>query len=147
MAFDAGVLWKLPLYNACIGLTRQNIGSNIRYEEEEFALPTNTKLSLSAKAFYEALTMNLDLNKPDASSIIYNFGVEYIFENTMYLRLGYNNKYADICGLTTGIGVCFKQVDVFFLYASEVSIDYAFIPDSELGNMNKISISMKLGAD
>ena len=146
-AFDAGLLWKMPVYNACVGLTRQNMGSSMQYEEESFALPSNTKLSASAKALYGALTMNVDLNMPDASQQTYNFGTEYNFMDTLYLRLGYNNKYSYTSGITTGIGMSIKQLDVLFLYASEVRIDYAFIPNSELGNVNKLSITMKIGAD
>ena len=146
-ACDIGVLWKMPFYNACLGLTRQNMGGDIQDDSEAFALPSNTKLSASAKAFYGALTMNIDLNKPDVSQQTYNLGTEYNYKDTIYLRLGYNNKYSDTSGLTTGIGMSLKQLDVLFLYASEVRIDYAFIPDLELGNVNKISITMKLGAD
>jgi hypothetical protein len=147
IAVDGGLLWKMPLYNACVGLTRQNTGQNMKYVSEEFALPANTKLSLSTKALYGALTLNLDLNKPDVSNMTSNIAAEYIIEDTISLRLGYNNKYTDTNGLTTGIGVTFKQLDMMFLYASEVSFDYAFIPGSELGNVNIISVTMKLGAD
>ncbi len=147
MAIDLGIIWKIPDYNFSLGISRQNIGQNIKYDSEEFALPANTKYSASLKPFDQKITINADMNEPDDSKTEYNFGAEYNCDSAIYLRVGYNSLYSDIGGLTTGIGLSLKQLDVVFLYASEVRIDYAFIPDSDLGNMNKISITMKLGAD
>jgi len=132
-AFDIGGLYKTPIENLTLGISIQNIGTEIKFIEEGDALPSNIKLGAAYKVI-EDLTLALDTNLPSDGEIYVCIGGEYWVTNIMALRVGYRTGPADEgSGLTAGAG----------FRAGKILLDYAFVPYGDLGNTHRISLGMK----
>jgi|GEM_PF-2382021 len=147
-AFDFGVLWKFPGKRLFAGLAVQNVGSANKFIVETYDLPSVVKLGISGGMFDNACIVGIDLKKPFHDSFGYSAGAEYWFKHTIALRLGYNSATVDASnGFSAGFGFCLMQTDVFFLYAGEIDIDYAFVPYGDLGDSHRLSVLFKIGAN
>jgi hypothetical protein len=137
-AVDLGIQHK-PDDRLTLGLAIQNLGSRMKFISESDALPMNIKLG-GAYSIQSNWIAALDINAPNDDSINFNAGTEYIYalENLMSVagRLGYTTSGRDtggLNGLTVGLG---------FTYES-YTIDYAYVPYGDLGNTQRISLSIK----
>jgi hypothetical protein len=147
-AFDAGLLWQVPVIsNVNIGAAIQNLGASASYIDAEFDLPQTVRAGASYKTMNDALLLDVDVDKPNYSGARYHMGGEYYFLQSLIFRAGYVTGSDQGSGLTAGFGMILDQVDVFFIYARQLRIDYAFIPYGDLGDTHRISIVLKLGAD
>jgi hypothetical protein len=147
-AFDVGTLWKAPGERMYIGLALQNAGPQNKFLTEKYDLPSVVALGFSGGMFDNACIIAVDFKKPIHDSLTYSTGVEYWFNHTIALRLGYDSSTVDAGnGLSAGFGVCLLQTDVFFVYASEIDLDYAFVPYGDLGDSHRLSLLFKIGAD
>ena len=122
------------------GLAVQNVGTKVKFISEEDPLPLNVKLGAAYSIKKNWLAV-LDINAPVDNDVNYGVGTEYacsVNEAVSVLgRLGCNTRNKDtggLNGLTSGLGVRYL----------DYSIDYAFVPYGELGNTQRISLSLKL---
>lgn len=135
-AGDVGVLYQSRRLN--IGLSLNNVGEKMTMEDAPQAdpLPQNLKLGILYKMFAEATTsMNiaLDVTKPAASgNLQYNTGIEYWYHGILALRGGYLKEGGKVQGFTQGLGLRFGNLQ----------IDFANIPWGELGNAQRVSLSI-----
>lgn len=118
-----------------IGAAVQNIGTKMKFVEEEDPLPLNLKAG-GAYFLRGNLLLALDANVPADNDINLCFGGEYRYQVNEKIkvsgRLGYNTKTKNIDGIkgfTCGLGAVFQGY----------GIDYAFVPYGELGNTHRIS--------
>jgi hypothetical protein len=147
-AFDAGALWKVPGKRLFVGFAAQNMGPSNKFISEEYDLPSVLKLGLSGGLFNNACIVGVDLKKPFHDTFNFSTGIEFWANRIIALRVGYNGAtYDSDNGLSAGFGISLKQADIFFMYASEICIDYAFIPMGDLGATHRLSILLKLGAE
>ena len=163
-AIDAGVQYRF-MQSLMLGVTVKNIGTNMQFSgqdlvnrtpipgattgsadgtyeiiAETFQIPSFFELSLSY-----ALNFNEQNNLMLASSFVannayedvINFGLEYGFINTFYVRGGYNllleNTDDSIYGFTLGAGVDYNAGGDFSLI-----FDYAFREVKEFPSANHI---------
>src|SRR3989338_1814705 len=120
-----------------IGASVKNYGSGIKYLTVEEPLPRSFRVGTALKFLPERnVVLSLDLNKVRYDDLFINFGAEYTLLRHFSLRLGYTleNKDADD-GLTAGVGVRFKMVDV----------DYAFVPLGVFGDTHRFSLTIRFG--
>jgi hypothetical protein len=141
--YDAGLLWALPFANICAGIVSQNCGGKMNYGTDSFNPPRNIKCGVSWKK--PGFTAGLDVNLPYGADPAYSFGVEYLSMNSLFLRAGYNS--ARNGAFSAGFGISVKEMDVLFWYLRELTFDYAFLPSSDLGDVHRISVTFKIGAD
>lgn len=147
MCFDAGILWLHSSKKISAGISYQNFGSKLKYVTEESDLPTNLKIGTAYGILNDALKIGFDINNPLYSNLKINMGCEYYLKNAIALRLGYKSGNADNQRISTGIGLKLTEFDMFFMFAREINIDYAFVPYGDLGEMHKLTINFKIGAE
>jgi len=138
-ATDIGGMYKLFNDKLSLGLAVQNIGTKMKYMEEEEELPFNIKYG----ACYEIRSNWIavfDINMPVDNKINIGMGSEYSYKINDLLslagRIGYNNraiKTGGTNGITGGFGIKYRKYD----------IDYAFMPFGDLGNTHRISFGYK----
>jgi hypothetical protein len=132
-AVDFGIIYEYPyLENLNIGMSLQNLGSEIRMEEEKKSdnLPVTFRIGSSYLTYPFLFTA--DLTKIIKEDWWANFGLEYELED-LFLRAGYFRKSGNIKGITYGIGVEFNKF----------KIDWANVPSGEMigySRQNRVSM-------
>ncbi|TKJ44926.1 hypothetical protein CEE35_05920 [Candidatus Aerophobetes bacterium Ae_b3b] len=106
--------------------------------EQADPLPQNLKLGISYKLLNSnphSLIFGFDIDKPTASDTdtALSLGTEYWYRGLIALRLGYLNKEGNVKGMTQGIGISYRGYQ----------LDFANIPWGELGNVQRISLTIK----
>ena len=137
-AADLGVMKKLMDDKLSLGAAVQNMGTALKYVSDQEPLPFNIKVGGAYKIKSNWLGA-IDVNAPIDGPIYYGAGTEYIqrLKDNLVIsgRAGYNTRNINTGGLngfTVGLGI--KYLD----YA----IDYAFVPYGDLGNTNRISLTV-----
>ena len=110
-----------------LGVVAQNIGSKLGSDP----LPLTFKVGAASK--FKALTLAVDVAKPQDNEIYYCLGAEWWLRDALALRVGYKTNQDIGQGLTAGIG----------LKMGKASIDYAYVPYGDLGDTHRISLGMK----
>ena len=163
-AMDAGVQYRFTP-SLMLGVTVKNIGTNMQFNGESLRsrneIPGSTPGSVNGTyeivaetfqvpSFFElSVTYALDFNEQNnlllASSFVannsledvVNFGLEYGFINTFFVRGGYNllleNNGSNIYGLTLGAGVDYDAGGDF-----AIIFDYAFREVKDFPTANHI---------
>jgi hypothetical protein len=127
-AVDLGLLYKAEFIQGMkLGFAVQNLGTKIKFIEQEEPLPFNVKGGIAYKT--SPLTLACDLNKPKDNDLRVNIGAEYVIREILALRAGYNsaNSYS------AGLGLTWRKL----------SFDYAFVPYKETDNSHRISVTVK----
>ncbi|MDP3025079.1 MAG: PorV/PorQ family protein [candidate division Zixibacteria bacterium] len=137
LGFDLGAVYLLRP-DIQIGGAILNLGSKMKFEQEEFNLPTRYKVGAAylghEKYFNGDFILSLDLVKPNDNDLKVHLGGEYTYKEKFTLRSGYQIGYDDK-NISLGLGLKIKK------YA----IDYAFVPfSSDIGNSHRISVNLKL---
>jgi opacity protein-like surface antigen len=162
-ALDAGVQYRFT-QSLMLGVTVKNIGTNMQFTGEDLrtraGIPGSVPGSVDGTfetvaetfqipSFFElSFTYALDFNEQNnlliASSFVannafedvVNFGLEYGFINTFFIRGGYNllleNTGDNIYGLTLGAGVDYNAGDI------DIIFDYAFREVKDFPSSNHI---------
>jgi long-subunit fatty acid transport protein len=167
-ALDIGVKYRTPFKGFTLGMSVTNLGTKmqmrgsnamVQYDPDpynsgnngripaelatdEWALPLNFRVGLAYDLSLEKfghLTVAADAMHPNDNYESVNFGVEYVFDDMLYLRGGMKDMFmADSEeGVTLGIGV--RQ---FIVGNLQVSLDYAYQDLSRLKNAQKISFGV-----
>lgn len=138
-AVDFGVLYKLLDKRLSTGLSIQNIGTKMNFEQVEEKLPINIKLG-GAFSITKDLLVSLDVNAPDDGEINFGIGSEYRYwlkdKINITGRIGYNTRPKDtggINGVSIGFGAGYSEYD----------FNYAFVPLGDLGNSHYVSLNIK----
>lgn len=146
IAFDIGMLHKTAINNMDLGLSMQNIGTEMKFINEGYNLP----LSITAGLGYRigGITIGCDVkNYIYEGQTVIGLGTEYVPVTSFALRAGYilpllkktyktGSKLGDSIdtnGLGAGLG--FKLFNI--------QTDYSFVPYGDLGNTHRISFSSK----
>ena len=126
-AFDLGFLYKQGKYSA--GLSANNFGKDIKYDQEGDPLPSNVRLG--GVYMLNSFSFNADIIKSTDNGITENLGAEYMLTSYIALRAGYKIGY-DLESFTAGLGVHF----------SKYNLDYATCMMGELDSTHYVSLSM-----
>lgn len=138
LALDLGLHYRTQYVS--VGLNYMNIGSGLKYEDETFPLPTRLAAGAALHFFDDRLRLATDIENPNDGSMSLHQGVEYCYENTVFLRSGYAHRFENVSGgsdtgLTLGFGI----------RHSIGSVDYSYLPDADLGDIHKISFRLSFG--
>ena len=138
-AVDLGAMYPLMNERLWLGAAVQNMGTKMKFIDEEDPLPMNIKLG-GAYAVRPNWKVALDVNAPVDDAVFVGLGTEYGYKINEKMnaegRLGYNSQAKDtggLNGISAGVG---------FTYLG-YCIDYAFVPYGDLGNTQRISFSVK----
>jgi hypothetical protein len=130
IAVDLGLFYKL-IENINIGISVQNIGTEIRYISEVTSLPFACRGGISY--ILGSLTLSGELLQyTDSLAIEKHLGVEYIFKDMIALRAGYGTEYEFS---TVSFGVGFK--------VGNIDLDYAQSLPQNLESLHTVSLTIK----
>lgn len=140
-AFDAGVMKGFMQDRLMFGAVVQNVGTGLKYVNDEAPLPMNIKIG-GAYNLSENWLVALDINSPVDNEAAFAGGSEYVQslnkDLSVALRAGYNTRNKDTGGLngvTVGAGIDYAGY----------TIDYAFVPYGNLGDTQRIALTIKFG--
>jgi long-subunit fatty acid transport protein len=141
VTFDFGTLYDVGVLGAKIGMTIQNIGSDMTFIDEKVKMPVFFRVGGSALLMQQGesrlLTVAEFTHPPDNSEKL-NLGAEYGFRDYLFLRGGYKVNY-DTEGLTAGIGVKFPLT---VIKSSVARLDYAFQDLKFLSDAHHVSLNV-----
>lgn len=139
-AIDVAALYATPVEKLTAGLGVFNVGSKVKFIDEEDPLPLDVRLGFAYRMLTDdALIVAADADDYINDSRVYSkLGVEYTYRNMVSVRAGYtfgrdSSKLGGSTGLGTGIGV----------KVWNIKLDYAFVPFGELTDTHWVSISAK----
>ncbi len=125
VGIDLGLLVKKNGVN--LGLSLQNMGTGLKYEDEKTPLPTT--LRVGGAIIGKPIILALEGKKVFGEKLILSVGGEYWYQDLLALRLGY--KAGDTNqDITCGFGLRYKTFQ----------FDYAFVPIKDLDSAHRISL-------
>ncbi|MFA4906625.1 MAG: PorV/PorQ family protein, partial [Candidatus Margulisiibacteriota bacterium] len=133
IAVDLGLLAKTINPKISFGASVQNIGTRMRFINQEGDLPLNIRLGLSFRAT-KSFTAALDFVMPRNNRNSLNLGFEYWFQQ-IALRAGYRSYSA--LGTNFSVGVALKT--------PSFQVDYAYVPYGDIGNTHRLSLTLRFG--
>jgi hypothetical protein len=107
---------------------------------QEFAPPTMFRFGFAIEPIMNethVLTTSLQLNHPNDNSENVGFGAEYTWMRMVSIRAGYKLNVEEQA-FSFGAGLSAS------VSALQVGLDYCFIPSTNLGDVHRISMSLKL---
>ena len=139
--FDFGTLYDVGIMGAKIGMSIQNIGSDMTFIDETVKMPVffrvGGSLTLLQRGESRLLTAAEFTHPPDNSEKL-NLGAEYAFHDYLFLRGGYKMNY-DTEGLTAGFGVKFPLT---LVKSSVARLDYAYSDLKFLSQAHRVSVNV-----
>lgn len=93
--------------NICIGFIVQDIGSQVTWNTEsghKDTIPQNIRLGVSKKIMNNKLLTAFDIEKNQSQSMKYHMGGEYLLNDKLCLRAGYNDGE-----LAAGVGLSISK--------------------------------------
>lgn len=136
-ALDVGTLYDVGTLGMKIGMSINNIGSQIKFIDREARIPAIFRVGTSATIFQSAdqrLMGSFEFSHPPDNAERLNVGAEYAFRKYVFLRGGYNINY-DAESIAGGVGFHFP-VSV----AGQADLDYAYTDMRDLGGVHRFSL-------
>ncbi len=134
VAVDAGIYHTSQIRGVKLAAVVGNLGSPMKFDEQEYALPRYFKIGASYEREIAALEgrvlLAIDAMFPNDDDGRQHVGAEYSYRRLLALRAGYKAGY-DSQGATFGFGVNYR----------DISLDYAFLPvGNELGDNHRFGL-------
>ncbi|HET9952579.1 MAG TPA: PorV/PorQ family protein [Candidatus Eisenbacteria bacterium] len=141
VTFDFGTLYDIGLLGAKIGMTIQNIGSDMTFIDEQVKMPVFFRVGGSFNVLQQGdsrLLTSAEFTHPPDNSEKLNLGAEYGFRDFFFLRGGYKMNY-DTEGFTGGFGVKFPLTQS---KSSVARVDYAYSDLQYLSDVHRVSMNV-----
>lgn len=140
LAFDFGLIYRTGFKSLNFGMNIRNFSQEIEYVKESFQLPLLFEMGLSMNLIdltnfeggAHGLILAIDATHPRDYEEQLDLGLEYVFEQTVALRLGYTTP-SDEQGISFGAG--FRQA----MGNAGLAIDYCFTPFGLFNNVHRFS--------
>ncbi len=168
VAIDLGVKYITPFDGIVLGMSISNFGTPMKMEgksalvlydpdpestgnngkipaqlqTDSWELPLNFRVGLAYQVLNtqsHRVTITLDALHPSDNYESVNFGAEYNFGNTIFLRGGYKSLFLDNSEESFTLGVGLKQL---LLGNLAISVDYTYADFGRLSNIQKFSFSI-----
>ena len=146
MAFDFGVLYRTGFKSLKFGMCVRNFSREVEYEDESFQLPLIFRIGLSMDALdlfpalneaHHSLLLSVDATHPRDFHEQLNFGFEYLFLQTVALRVGYSTPN-DEHDFSAGFGLR-RSFRNYML-----ALDYAYTPFGIFNDVHRFSLQFSL---
>ncbi|HEY6951108.1 MAG TPA: PorV/PorQ family protein [Bacteroidota bacterium] len=140
-AFDFGVLYKTGIKSLAFGVAVRNFSREVTFQKESFQLPLTFKMGVAMNVLdiaemdpaSQSLMIAIDAEHPRDYQEQIRIGAEYLFANTVAIRLGYVTP-ADDFNASYGIGV---QQDWM---GTHMALDYSYTPYRTFDAVSRISL-------
>jgi hypothetical protein len=138
LALDFGFIYRPGRLS--LGIAYTNLGSSMKFIQEKEPLPSKLTLGIGYKLFQDRVSLGWDLELPGDDKPVFKQGLEYGYEESLFLRLGYEYKTSarNLEGTGVSLGGGFKY--------SNWEIDYTYSPNQELGDSHRISLAYRFGS-
>lgn len=147
-AFDVGLHYNIPSQELNIGISLNNIGSQLStYLNTKEDLPFDMGFGISKKLEHLPLRLSLDFHKLNMERDnfgqrfkAFSVGAEFSLSKVLSLRLGYENEkrndlkigtFAGLAGFNIGLGA----------KINEYNFDYAYSSMGQIGSLHRIGVS------
>ena len=138
--FDFGTLYDTGYRSLRIGMSIQNLGSDMKFIEDTVKMPTVFRVGMSMSLYEDAshrILSSAEFSHPPDNNERANWGLEYGFKEFFFLRGGYLFKY-DLERYSAGVG--FKIPSSL---NSEATIDYSYTDMNTLSGIHRISVDFR----
>ena len=144
LAFDFGTIYYTGYRDLRIAMSFQNFSKEVVYREEYFSLPLTFRVGVAmglmdfvtSKDSPHSVTMSLDAIHPRDFGERVHVGLEYGFNDLVFLRGGYKSNY-DQEGFAAGAGV---QYDTGSL---ALGLDYSFVTFENFDGVHMFSFDFQ----
>jgi hypothetical protein len=136
-AFDIGTLYDVGTLGMKIGMSIENIGTQVKFIEREGRIPSIFRVGTSFQMLNSAenkLVGSFDFSHPPDNAERMNVGAEYTFHDFLRVRGGYNINY-DAQALAGGVGFRFPISSM-----GKADLDYAYTDMGDLGGVHRFSL-------
>jgi hypothetical protein len=136
--FDFGLLYRIGIRGMKLGMAVQNIGSEVDFDNRSSKLPTVFKVGLSLDAYRNgphSMLLAGEFSHPSDNKERQNVGLEYSYNNFVFLRAGYNINF-DSEALAAGAGV-----ELHTSQSTSIGADYSFVDMGSLGGVHRVSLA------
>ena len=137
VAFDLGILYKLPVEYLSFGMALQNLGPKLKYDEYKEKLPLTYRFGVAYQLPYNPLTFALDVVKISDEDWKFYPGFEFEVLNGLALRAGYQFQKDIGAGYNVGVG---------FAFLENYSLNYVYSPYGILGNTHRAEFVFNFGS-
>jgi hypothetical protein len=139
-AADLGVqaIYPKPVLGSTLrfGAVVQNLGPGMKFISQSDPLPRTFRVGMAAVQMLDKkLNLSLDYAKPNFDTGYVSGGAEFWVVRFLALRVGYTGNHAEGLGVRAGVGLRVK----------DVSFDYAYAGDGELGMTHRYELSVRFG--
>lgn len=135
---DISVLYRTNFRNFNFGMKIEHFGSEMKFVNEAYPLPTNFQFGASIDAVSTSqydLLVAASARKPNDGDPIGSFGTEFSWNEMFFIRGGYSINH-QVRSYSTGFGAQFKAGNKILKF------DYAYCSYKSLGGVNSFSISL-----
>ena len=137
LSFDFGTIYRTGFRSLAFGMSIRNFSQETKFEEVGFQLPLTFKIGFSIEPLelfdmeqeQHHLLLLFDAVHPRSYPEYINFGMEYSFIRTFFVRGGYVSNQEEY-GFSAGFGV----------QKFGVSIDYAYTPFGVFSSVHRFSL-------
>lgn len=136
IAGDIAILYVTGFRGFRFGMKIANFGSEVKYVNESYPLPTNFQFGLSMNALEneeQVLLVSMSAMKPNDGQPLSQVGLEWNWKQTLYLRSGYQLNH-DVARFSFGGGI-YMDVSKYRL-----EFDYAYSDYSTLGAAHRFGL-------
>ena len=168
LAMDVGTLFNTPFWGVVLGASIRNFGAkmkldgrdskfaydpdprntgnvnvvNAQYELKEYPLPLYFQVGLSKTLRFgdkNRLIIAVDAVTPNDNYEAVNTGLEYAWNESVFLRAGYKSLFQDDTeeGMTAGLGLSFRLEGTI-----KLQIDYAYADFGRLDNSQRFTLML-----
>lgn len=138
--FDFGTLYDTGYRSLKIGMSIQNLGSDMTFIDDTVKMPAVFRVGMSMNLYEDANNRILsaaEFSHPPDNNERANWGIEYGFKEFFFVRAGYLFRY-DLERYTAGVG--FKIPSSL---NSEATADYSYTSLKDLGGIHRVSIDFR----
>jgi hypothetical protein len=147
VAFDFGVTYKTGFKSLELGIGARNFARELTYVRERFELPLTFEIGVGMNLMdltsldpnTHALQLRVDAQRPRDFNEHIRFGLEYAFQDMIYLRGGFEQLgVSEEQGASFGAGVKLGISNIRF------GADYAYTDFGLFGNVNRLALQFGL---
>jgi hypothetical protein len=140
-AIDFGTLFYPGFKSFAFGMSVRNFSNEIKYEQEGFQLPLTFSIGISMNAMdffpslakFQHLNVSIDAVHPRSYPEYINVGLEYVFQNILSLRYGYQSD-RDERSSNFGVG----------LQLFGLTFDYSYTPFGIFNEVQRFTLRFSL---
>ena len=139
-AFDVGLFYDSHIFS--FGLCLKNLGSELKFIEEEHPLPADLKVGIAFKALDSRLLLSTDVNFLTGASPGLQQGIEYNFLNALFIRSGVEYRPQN-----QSLGSSTRPAIGGGIRISKFQFDYTYSSVRSLGDLHRFSLIYRIGSE